>query len=158
MRECENARMIECVNERMIINSKLQKLSKIFFFICLSFCIFSCGGSKSIDEKSKPENLISVEKMIDIIVDVQLVESSLVKKRGKNEDTDFYSKYFYENIFKKFNITKNQYDLSLEYYKNNIEVFEKIYQKVSDSLLIIKKEVLDKKDTLKISEKKISEV
>lgn len=143
MKECENK----------IVISKILRLSKIFLLLSLSFCIFSCGDSKSIDEKNKPENLISVEKMIDIIVDVQLVEASLIKKRGKNEDTDFYSKYFYENIFKKFNITKDQYDLSLEYYKNNIEVFEKIYQKVSDSLLIIKKEILDKKDTLKITEK-----
>jgi hypothetical protein len=143
MKECENK----------IVISKILRLSKIFLLLSLSFCIFSCGDSKSIDEKNKPENLISVEKMIDIIVDVQLVEASLIKKRGKNEDTDFYSNNFYENIFKKFNITKDQYDLSLEYYKNNIEVFEKIYQKVSDSLLIIKKEILDKKDTLKITEK-----
>jgi len=91
--------------------------------------------------------------MIDILIDVQLIEASLIKKRGKNEDTDFYSHYYYKNIFKKFNITKDQYDLSLEYYKNNIEVFEKIYQKVNDSLLIIKKEILDNKDTLKISSK-----
>lgn len=143
MKECENK----------IVISKILRLSKIFLLLSLSFCIFSCGDSKSIDEKNKPENLISVEKMIDIIVDVQLVEASLIKKRGKNEDTDFYSNNFYENIFKKFNITKDQYDLSLEYYKNNIEVFEMIYQKVSDSLLIIKKEILDKKDTLKITEK-----
>ena len=137
----------------MRIISKIQSLSKICFIICLSFFVFSCGDSKSIDEKSKPENLIPVEIMIDILVDVQLVESSLIKKRGKNEDTDFYSKYFYENLFKKFNITKDQYDLSFEYYKNNIDIFEKIYQKVSDTLLIIKKEILDKKDSLKNSDK-----
>ncbi len=133
----------------MIINSKLQKLSKVFFVICLGFLIFSCTSSKSNEGKSKPENLIEVKKMIDILVDIQLVEASLVKKRGKNEDTDFYSNYYYKNIFEKYGITKNQYDLSLEYYKNNIEIFDKIYQEVSDSLLIIKKEIFDKKDTLK---------
>ena len=137
----------------MIKNSKLQQLSKIFFIFYFGFFISSCTNSISTDEESKPKNLISIEEMIDILIDVQLIEASLIKKRGKNEDTDFYSHYYYKNIFKKFNITKDQYDLSLEYYKNNIEVFEKIYQKVNDSLLIIKKEILDNKDTLKISSK-----
>ncbi|MBI9037652.1 MAG: DUF4296 domain-containing protein [Bacteroidales bacterium] len=144
------------MNKKII--PKLFKVSKIIFIICLSFYFFSCGESKSNYEKSKLKNLISVEKMIDILVDVQIVEAALVKKRGKNEDTDFYSQYYYKKIFTKYSISKDQYDFSLEYYKNNIEIFEKIYQQVSDSLLIIKKEILDKKDTLVVSEKKKSEV
>ncbi|WP_194766681.1 DUF4296 domain-containing protein [Tamlana sp. I1] len=79
----------------------------------------------------KPDNLISKDKMVDIMIDTKiLISSNSTDKRvmrDSNLDMDTY-------IFKKYNIDSLQFALSNAYYAFHIEDYEEIYTKAIDSL------------------------
>lgn len=79
----------------------------------------------------KPKNLISKEKMVDVLIDIKLISSAngankkILKNHGINSES---------YIFKKHDIDSLQFALSSEYYAFNIKEYEEVYAKVKDSL------------------------
>ena len=138
------------------------------FIICLGviLVVTACNRAKA---PEKPKNLISKDKMVDILIDSKIIASAnsdnkkIMKDNGVNLDT---------YVFEKHNIDSLQFALSNNYYAFHIKDYEAIYEKVNDSLEALKvnfkdleakewkeqtkreedslKSVLKVKDTLKI--------
>jgi uncharacterized protein DUF4296 len=81
-----------------------------------------------------PENVLSPEKMELVLVDVQMVEGSLLYKRSKGKVNNELSDYYYNHIFEKYGISKSTFDESLDFYKNHIPMFDEIYKNVLKDL------------------------
>lgn len=81
-----------------------------------------------------PENLIDESKMINLIIDLQILESHYQRT--------FHNPYTYhaslknssEIIFEKHQVTSGQFDTSYSYYSFHIDKLYKIYESALDSL------------------------
>ena len=101
--------------------------------ICICLLIMSCH---SIDRPKKPKNLISKDKMVEVIIDMSL----LLSAKGTNKMIlEARGVLPQDYVYKKHNIDSVQFALSNEYYAFDIDEYETIYTKVNDSLAVLKK-------------------
>jgi len=102
---------------------KQLKYLLVIFILCLS-----CTHSS---EPKKPENLISKDKMVDIMIDLSIVSSAkglnkkLIERNGITPD---------EYIFKRHEIDSSQFTESNTYYSYYIDDYKLILNRVEDSL------------------------
>lgn len=88
--------------------------------------IFSCN---SFDKPKKPENLISQDKMVDVLYDVFILTSAKGTSKGILEDHGIYPENY---VFEKHKIDSLQFALSNEYYGFHVEDYESILARVED--------------------------
>ncbi len=100
---------------------------KRFFYCGICFLVLSCGNPLM----EAPDDLISKEKMADILYDIALINSIdnsypqvLVSKNIKVMDF----------VFKKYGIDSTQFVQSDRYYASVPVLYEEIYQAVEDRL------------------------
>ncbi|MCX6234770.1 MAG: DUF4296 domain-containing protein [Bacteroidetes bacterium] len=123
-----------------------NKINIIFFFIVL-LLINGCHTVHKDDFLPPPENLIPKDKMIDILVDIQLIESAIKADPFRKQNLDFYVNYYYDYLFKKYTIQRKDFEESLKYYQQNIEEFDKLFADVITRLSKLQSEVNNQQDT-----------
>lgn len=100
-----------------------------------------------------PDNLISEEKMVDVIYEMTLISVSKgVNRRILENNGVIPEKY----IFEKYNIDSLQFVLSNEFYSNDLNKYLDIYNRVKEKLQENKQIIMDsienyKKDRAKRS-------
>jgi len=104
--------------------------------VALSFFLFiSCSPNKEIQEKA-PENLLTEEKMAEIVSEIQLIEAYLnqipYSKRGANDSDYFY----YSLLFEKYKVNKDDFMQNLKYYATQEDKISSIYDK---SIILLNK-------------------
>jgi hypothetical protein len=109
------------------------------FLLALLICtmVAACNGKKDFvvsGEVVSADSLISPDKMILILSDVHIIEASMLIGRNEGKEPDGKSELYYQGIFRKYQISQRQYDLSLAYYRKNPENFAKMYDKVIEIL------------------------
>lgn len=83
----------------------------------------------------KPKNLVSRDKMINILTDIHLAEAIYQTRRFSNDrimrltDTDFYY-----SVLRKHNVPDSTFEMSLIYYTSMPKEYEKIYSRVLNKL------------------------
>ena len=121
---------------------------KYSFLIIILFLSFSaCNIEKKEKQDQVPEHIISPEQMDEVLVDIHIVEAALKYKRGIGEKYKLYSNQYFDHVFKKHNISKKQFEESLEYYYKHEKQLDDIYENVLEELQKIKKEA-DEKTTI----------
>jgi hypothetical protein len=107
---------------------------KKFVFIIISF-FFSCNAA--IENPKKPDNLISEEKMVDIMYDVFLLNSAKgVNKRVLEQNGIFPEQY----VFEKYKIDSTQFANSNNYYAYDTKAYESILNRIKEKIDLKKKE------------------
>lgn len=90
---------------------------------------------QNIEEVKKPDNLISEDKMVDVLTELSILNSAKNKNKrileatGLQPDTYLYSKYKIDSL---------QLAESTTYYAKKYDQFEGIYQKVKQNLEVMK--------------------
>ena len=104
--------------------------------------LFSCTSKQY-------NNIIPRDKMIHILADLHKTDALVMYAVNRNKIRAQDSKYYYVGLFKKYNITKEDFDSSYNYYCSNMSDFEKMYNEViikltkqKDSLNYVKKKVI----------------
>ncbi|RFN59395.1 DUF4296 domain-containing protein [Marixanthomonas ophiurae] len=106
---------------------------KYLFFI-LFFAAFGC---QSVEKPKKPDNLISEEKMIEIMMESYIsnaarsVNNRKIRSYGLKLDSVIYAKY---------NVDSTQVSNSNNYYAANLEDYESMFQIIDERLKALKKE------------------
>lgn len=114
-------------------------MRKLLYIVICAF--FSCHTA--IEKPQKPDNLISEEKMVDIMYDVFLLNSAKgINKRVLEQNGVFPEKY----VFEKYNIDSTQFANSNNYYAYDTKTYESILNRIKVKIDIKKKEyeALDK--------------
>jgi hypothetical protein len=125
-------------------------LHRFLLFIVISLFLSACYGNKKL---KKPENLISKNEMVNILIDIKIMASAT----GVNKDLlDKHGIHQEDFIYKKHNIDSLQFALSNEYYSFYMTEYEAIYQKVNDSLTLLQ-EIYKKQNEREIEEKRIQD-
>ncbi len=107
-------------------------------FIVFSACLvlLSCRSEKK-------ENIIKQNDFVDVLVDMHFADAILtVKGYSTTEDSALIHQY-YESVFAKYNITREQFYATLDYYSDKrTEELEKIYDEVLDRIAVMEKKRL----------------
>lgn len=113
--------------------------------ILLAFLIWlGCAPQNSVEP---PEQLISPEKMEDVLYDLSLIKAL---KNTNFQTEESKSILTPDYLFKKHNIDSLQWEENLRYYSKNPKQFLLIYKKVQERY----PQVLDSIDTLLLRENK----
>ena len=103
-------------------------LKRLILYLGILLLVTACY---QYNKPEKPKNLISKDKMVEVLIDIKLISSTntLFKRDLENKriNLDNY-------IFEKHNIDSLQFALSNSYYAYYIKEYEEIYAAVKDSL------------------------
>ncbi|MCK5846996.1 MAG: DUF4296 domain-containing protein [Bacteroidales bacterium] len=134
----------------------MNKILKTFSLIGIAviiFTLFSCTGYDPHNQEA-PSDLIPQKEFTNILIDVRLTEVIIRQDVSENNgnDVDSITSYYYNFVFKKHNISQEEFQNSLYYYTNVPKIFDEINNAVVDSLNIMK-ELIKNPELIKHTEK-----
>lgn len=119
----------------------MNKLQRIII-LCL---VFSCNNTLNQNNKP-PENLISKEKMVDIIYDMTLINVAKGVNKSILENNGIIPEQY---LFNKHYIDSMLFAKSNEYYSYDLKTYQTIYDNVKIKLEKNKKIIIDSIEILK---------
>ena len=122
--------------------------------ILLVLVAFVCSCS-NFEKHKKPKNLISKEKMVNILLDVSIVNSAKGLNKITLENNGVVPDQY---IYQKYHIDSLQFISSNEYYTYNLNDYEDIINKVNDSLKTLKGIFETALEKEKIEERKMDSI
>jgi hypothetical protein len=116
----------------------------IFLFVVV---LASCSAGDAVEETviSKPDHFIEQEDMIRIMTDFRLTEATIRQMAGYGEDTRIISKFYYDNMFAKYEITPEIYKENLDYYANDPKLMHEMSAEVVNRLTEMYTEISTRK-------------
>lgn len=111
---------------------------KNFLFILLSFFLFACTNPDSV---SIPDSVLPEEKMAEMMTDIHLLEATMNIQVGNTDKMGPDGKAINFNIYKKHQVTKEQFEESYKFYTENPELLAEVYQLVLNNLSRMQAEV-----------------
>lgn len=103
----------------------MNKQFAILFFAIL--LLFSCS-------KKEEKSYLSEDDFTRILFDIHLTDGVLTTKNITSRGREYRPSFYYNSIYKKYDISPQQFDSCVTYYAQNSALYEKIYEKVIDSL------------------------
>lgn len=110
----------------------MRLLNKGYIFLILLMLSTACSSLMS----SKPAGTLSEERMADILVDIHITEATLRvfnDSISRLSDTSALRMRFAE-VFRKHDVTPDEFNISLNYYIEHIEILDNIYTDVINRL------------------------
>lgn len=117
----------------------MKNIIIVFTIFFISSCTF-IGGSKN--------KVVDDEKFIDVLVDMHFADAVLSIKGFSIKKDSATINMYYDDILKKHNISRKQFDKTLEYYSKNATEYDKIYEQVLEKLKIMSSENKEKNEKL----------
>jgi 4-hydroxyphenylpyruvate dioxygenase-like putative hemolysin len=111
------------------------------FLTVFVLLFFSCAPEQDLSDKEVPATIIQPDSMVSVLVDMQLAESVLREMRMTGKYNDSLAKVTFEKVFIRHNTNKEKFDESIDFYKQNLNTYEKIYENVITRLSQIQTEV-----------------
>ncbi|MDC0622635.1 DUF4296 domain-containing protein [Flavobacteriaceae bacterium] len=108
--------------------------------------IFVLGCNNSLTQKPIPIDLISQEKMVDIIYDMTLINVAKGVNKSILENNGIIPEQY---LFNKYSIDSTLFARSNEYYSNDLKTYQMIYDNVKIKLEKNKNIISDSIDILK---------
>ena len=99
----------------------------------IALCAISCTSKKPTNALES-DYIIQKDSFISILADVQIIEAGLRKEAVSSEKLKQLSNQYYQFLFEQYNIDKQRFDSSLNYYKMNLDEFESLYKEVIKTL------------------------
>ena len=111
-------------------DKKKHFMNKIFYFcICIGFTfLISCNDNN----KYKPK--LDEQQFTNMLIDIHIVDGTLSSKNIYRTGKDYRPSYYYNSVYKKYDLTRNQFDSCVAFYSNDTKNFTILYDKVIDSL------------------------
>ena len=105
-------------------------MRKLIFFLLILLSISSACESIN----TQADNLLSKEEMVPILRDMMLLEATYNTRLIRLDDKEERMERFSFEILDKYNVTKEDFDASYEYYVSNSEEFEGVLELVFEEL------------------------
>ncbi|UCS95559.1 DUF4296 domain-containing protein [Echinicola marina] len=109
-------------------------MKKIIIFIIALSGLLSCA------KEGQPDELLSEDKMVEIMVDIHLAEGMASSLPVSYDSSKKLYPLFESRVFENHQVADTVYMESLEYYLRDTEKMEELYGRVIDSLNVKEKE------------------
>jgi len=100
---------------------------QLIFLLFAILLLFSCS-------KKEEETYLSQDDFTRLLYDIHLTDGVLTTKNIVNRGKEHRPSFYYNSIYKKYNITPAQFDSCVSFFAQNSTLYEKIYEDVIDSL------------------------
>lgn len=100
----------------------------IFSFLVIFF--LSCSPGKEKTDNSVPDEIIQPDSMVSILTEVHIAEAILREMKTDTKHKQKTAQAFYSEIFAKHGITRKQYEKSIQFYQQQPETYQDIYEEV----------------------------
>lgn len=127
-------------------------MRKILGFVLIAFLFFSCYHENQ-KEIVVPEKLLSEDELVEVLTDLQLAEGLITYQRlQKISVKKDFKDSVYNLVFENYGLTIPELTSNLNYYNNDPQNMEILYEKVLSNLSKLQSEVevAAKKDTVNI--------
>ena len=95
----------------------------------------------------KPKDLVSKDKMIDMLTDIHISESMYQTRRYTSQDMRKITEAdLYYSILKKYDVADSTFERSLIYYSSLPKEYERIYSRVLNKLNEMEQEINKQKN------------
>lgn len=84
-----------------------------------------------------PDNILSQDEMVSILIEVHLLEAKIQKLYLKEDSSKVLYDHYEDMLFDDLEVDRERYNNSMIYYVDNGYEMGKIYDRVVDSLLAI---------------------
>lgn len=88
-----------------------------------------------------PASLIDQDKMVLILADVEVLESALRQKQNTGHEIADLKEQYYRSVFLSHEVTREQFDSSMAYYRQDMDLMNQIYEKVITRLSLMESEL-----------------
>ncbi|MFO8129205.1 MAG: DUF4296 domain-containing protein [Bacteroidales bacterium] len=110
-------------------------MKKSWLLLIPLFLFFSCYNSDAGKERSKqPKPALTVDQMAGVLTDMHLAQSTLKFRQDRGLRHRDSSEHLHYIIFRKHNITQEEFEKSMDYYKHDLKKYDLIYEKVLENL------------------------
>ncbi|MCF8307488.1 MAG: DUF4296 domain-containing protein [Bacteroidales bacterium] len=110
----------------------MKKLFAVIIVLLVFFLAMdACDNDRSSSEEYK---IIENDKMVDVMVDVHIIEATLRNKKISGDSLKKLTNNYYQTLFDKYNISRQDFDSSFAYYEANVGQLNNIYEKVIERL------------------------
>ncbi|WP_339878356.1 DUF4296 domain-containing protein [uncultured Algoriphagus sp.] len=102
-------------------------------FLILSFyilCLSSCGSG------NKPTDLLSEDKMVEVLIDIHLTEGITSAMPVAYDSSKVLYNLLEKDVFLKHEVSDSVFTQSMLYYLQDPAEMEQIYSRVVDSLVV----------------------
>lgn len=104
------------------------------FLLSLIFILTACS-----QEVSKPDYVISEQKMTELLVEIHLLEAKVNQLRIPSDSAQEVYSILQNELFENFEVDSIDYVRSIEYYAEDPDRFHDMYEIVVDSLMVKEK-------------------
>jgi len=104
--------------------------------LCLLSLLVSCGGTKTelLPGKLSADSIIPRDEMIRVLVDVHLIEATLVLQRNRGGNNPLLTQNYYQWLCWKYHMSHERFRDNFNYYKMDTKNFSMMYQEVVKNL------------------------
>ena len=102
--------------------------------IIISILLFFVSCNSELIQIDAPENLLSKEKMVEVMKEMVKLESHI---QSRYPSVSEYNKTMLNSsdvLFKKMHVTRSEFEGSMDYYGTHQEEMKEIYEEVLDQL------------------------
>ena len=113
-----------------------------FRIVMLVLLLGWMGSSCEKPVVEKPKDLVSKDKMIDMLTDIHISESMYQTRRYTSQDMRKITEAdLYYSILKKYDVADSTFERSLIYYSSLPKEYERIYSRVLNKLNEMEQEI-----------------
>lgn len=118
-----------------------------FRIVILVLLLGWIGSSCEKPVVEKPKDLVSKEKMIDMLTDIHISESMYQTRRYTSQDMRKITEAdLYYSVLKKYDVADSTFERSLIYYSSLPKEYERIYSRVLNKLNEMEQEINKQKN------------
>ncbi len=125
----------------MLVIDQRMNMKKPGYLFILILLLSSCYNTHDGNKIPNPNELIDRDKLVLVITDMEIAESTIREKHNLGQEIDGLQEEYYLAIFEKHEITKEQFDNSMVYYKQDLDELNDIYEEVITRLSVMESEV-----------------
>jgi len=81
-----------------------------------------------------PEDLISKEEFVDILVEMNLIEATRSMHASKEQKEDIHPTIFYRQLWKDHGISEEQFHRSFDHYRGDLIEMSDLYERAAQKL------------------------
>lgn len=122
---------------------KKLHLINILIIPLLFLLLAACKGPSG---KDRPELFLSLDKMVEVTTDIQLVEAALNYRRNIGQEYHGKREEYFALLFEKHGLSRHDYEENVVYYNRRPADMELIYDRVLQNLEALQRDLNSKEE------------